>query len=422
MLTKWQFWLIAVLLALATTITTATTENVLFLWIGGMVLFFMVNGWIREEIADNYYINAAYTTLTACVLTVPQIFYGGTVGGWVLFAIAVAYQLLAHFTNLEYTLDHTVGRDISRNWRSETKSNVEKAYGHLVLAQGNWAALVLTSIAFLAGAFVIAFLADVYSLFFLLLIPAYTFLWNTISLIHILILGIPIPTGYSSHENVNNLAKGYWFLIWAVLKVVIAVVSAPVTFAVYVGYAIGKFCCRIKRGGSGELSKFFWICTGVLGIYLILSLFGVADFMDQIFGGYRGFDLNISRFTFPITNYFIHLDLDLSFLLDLLLLIPKIIVLILGAIIDLVILLVVCILWLLINTLLAILYLLLVLCFEIVLPLALAIGSIVFLVLYLLDSDRDLFSWFSAVLLSLLPLALITVYFLFRTGVIPTVL
>ena len=418
MLTKWQFWLIAVLLALATTVTTAVTENTLFLWIGGMILFFMVNARIREEIADNYYVNAAYTTLTACVLTVPQIFYGGTVGGWVLFAIAVAYQLLAHFTNLDYTLDHTVGRDISRNWRSETKTDVEKAYGHLVLAQGNWAAIVLTSIAFLAGAFVIAFLASTYSLFFLLLIPAYTFLWNTFSLIHILIIGIPVPTGYSSHEKIDNLAKGYWFLIWAVLKVVIAVVSAPFAFIAYIVGAIGKFCAKVKGGGSGELSKFFWICTGVLGIYLILSMFGAADFMERIFGGYSGFDLNISRFLFPVTDYFIHLELDVSFLIDLLLLIPKLLGLLLCVIVDLVLLLVVCLLWLLINALLALLYLILVLCFEIVLPVGLAAGAVTFLVLYLLDSDRDFIDWFRAVLFSVLPIGAIVFYFLLAYEVI----
>lgn len=418
MFSKGQFWIVTIFLALATTILTAATGLLLFLWIGGLALFFWVNGWIREAIADNYYINAAYTTLTACVLTVPQIFYGGTFGGWVLYAVAVAYQLLSYFTNLDYTIDQTVGRDISRNWRSETKTDVEKAYGHLVIAQANWAAIVLTSIAFLAGAAVIAFLASTYSLFFLLLIPVYTFLWNMIALVRILLLGIPVPTGYSCHENVNTIPKGYWFLIWAVLKVVIAVVSAPFAFIAYIVGAIGKFCAKVKGGGSGELSKFFWICTGVLGLYLILSMFGAADFMERIFGGYSGFDLNISRFLFPVTDYFIHLELDVSFLIDLLLLIPKLLGLLLCVIVDLVLLLVVCLLWLLINALLALLYLILVLCFEIVLPVGLAAGAVTFLVLYLLDSDRDFIDWFRAVLFSVLPIGAIVFYFLLAYEVI----
>ena len=418
MFSKGQFWIVTIFLALATTILTAATEILLFLWIGGLALFFWVNGRIRETISDNYYINAAYTTLTACVLTVPQIFYGGTVGGWVLYAVCAAYQVLAYFTTIEYTVDYTVGRDMSRNWRSETKSDVQKAYGHLVIAQANWAALILTGLALMAGSFVIASLAAAYSLFFLLLIPVYTFLWNIIALIRILFVGIPVPTGYSWHENVNTIPKGYWFLIRTVLKAIFSVISAPFALIAYLGYCIGNFFAKVKDGGTARLSRFFWICTAVLGVYLIISLFGAADFIERIFGGFNGIDLNINRYIFPITNFAIGLDLDGSFLLDVILAIPKVLGLIVCIIIDLVLLLLVCILWLLINLLLMFLYLILVLCFEAILPAALAAGAVVFLILYLIDSDRSFIDWFRAILFSILPLGAVVFYFLFATGTI----
>lgn len=418
MLERWQFWLVTVFVALATVITFAATQLPLVLWIGGLILFFWINGRLREGIEDNYYINAAYTTLTACVLTVPQVFYGGTVGGWVLYAITAVYQALAYFTNYGYTSDHTVTRDISRNWRSETKTDGEKTYGHYVIAEGNRAALILTGIGFLIGSFAIAAVSYVYSLFFLLLIPAYTFLWHLIALFRIWLLGIPIPTGLSYHENVDNIPKGYWFLIWSVLKVVISIICAPFRFVAFICKKIAAFFGNIKSGGSTRISKFFWICTGVLAIYLVLSLFGAADFVERIFGGFGGIGLDINRFLFPITNFLLDLEMDGSFFLDVILAIPKVLVLIVGAVVDLVLLILVAIGWLLLNLVLFILYFILVVSFEFLLPLALAVGAVVFLVLYLIESDRGFFDWFRAILFSVLPIGLVTLYFLLAYEVI----
>ena len=419
MFSKWQFWLITVVVALAGTIAYAVTRNELILWIAGLILFFWVNGRIREEISDNYYINAAYTTLTACVLTVPQIFFGGTIGGWVLYALTMGYQTLAYFSNYEYITDHTIGRDLRRNWSSKTKTDVQKAYGHYVLTEGNRAALILTGIAFLIGAFAIAGVSHMYSLFFLLLIPVYTFLWNMIALFQIWLLGVPIPTGFDWHEHVNNIPKGSWFLIWSVLKAIFGIISAPFIFIASIFIRIAKFFGRVKNGGTAELSKFFWICTGVLGVYFILSIFGAADFVEEIFGGgFGGIDLEISRYVFPITNFILKIDWDTSFLVDVILFIPKLIVLLLCAILDLVIIILVPLLWLLINFLLFILYLILVVSFELILPIALVIGAVTFIVLYMVDSDRDFIDWFRAILFSLLPVAMITFYLLFAYGVL----
>ena len=87
-------------------------------------------------------------------------------------------------------------------------------------------------------------------------------------------------------------------------------------------------------------------------------------------------------------------------------------------IIDLVIIILVPLLWLLLNAVLAILYLILVVCFELILPVALAIGAVTFIVLYLVDSDRDFIDWFRAILFTLLPVAMITFYLLFAYEVI----
>ena len=420
MFTKSQFWIVTVFVALATVILYFALDIPLVLWIGGLALFLWINGRLREEISDNYYINAAYTTLTACVLSVPQIFFGGTIGGWVLYAVTAFYQLLAYFSNYDYTSDHTVVRDVNRNWRSETKTLGEKIYGHYVITEGSRAAMILTAIGFLFGSLVIAGLSAVYSLYFLLLIPVYTFLWHIIALLYIrFFVGITVPTGFDWHEKANNIPKGYWFLIWKVLSAIIGVICAPFVFIAFICKKIAKFFGNIKNGGTGELSKFFWICVGALGIYFILSLFGAADFIERLFGGgFSGVELNIQRFLFPITNFLFDLELKSSFFMDVIMFLPKLIVIVLSAAIDLVLLILTLVLWLLLNLLLVILYVVLVVSFEFFLPIALAGGAIVFLVLYLIDSDRGFFDWFRAILFSLLPIGLITLYFLFANEVI----
>lgn len=419
MFARWQFWLVTVFVTLATLIIFAVTKIPLVLWIGGLALFFWINGRLREMIEDNYYINAAYTTLTVCVLTVPQIFYAGTLGGWILYAICAFYQLLAYYSNYEYTSDYTVGRDISRNWRSETKTLWQKVYGHYVIAEGNKAALILTGLGFLAGSFAIAAVSSIYSLFFLLLTPVYTFLWHLIAMLYIHILGLPIPTGFDWHESANNIPKGYWFLIWSVLKVILTILASPFVFIFFIFKKIAAFFGNIKNGGSTQISKFFWICVGALAIYLIISLFGAANFIERIFGGgFSGIDLEIRRFLFPITNFILDLEMDGSFFLDVILFLPKVLFIIVGALLDLVLLLVICLLWLLLNAILAILYVILVVSFEFLLPLALTIGAIVFVVLYLIDSDRDFFDWFRAILFAILPIGMFTLYILFAYGII----
>ena len=127
MISRWQFWLITAFVALATGVAYIVTWSPLSLWIGGGILFFWINGRIREEISDSYYINAAYTTLTACVLTVPQIFYGGTAGGLAMYIVTVGYQLLAFFTNIDYVSHRSVAA-VGRNWRSNTKNTAPKRF------------------------------------------------------------------------------------------------------------------------------------------------------------------------------------------------------------------------------------------------------------------------------------------------------
>lgn len=420
MLAKWQFWLVTVLVPIATLILFGATKLPLMLWCGGFVLFFWVNGRIRESISDNFYINVAYTTLTAAVLLIPQIFYIGTVSGWVLFALTLVYQTLALFTNLDYTSDYTVGRDISRNWRSETKTNAQKIYGHYVIAQANWAAIILCTLAFLFGAAAFAFCASQYGHWLLFLSPLYTLLWHLLARAYMWLNGIPAPTG--QHEKVTNIPQGFWFLIWSVLRTVLLVLASPFILIAYVCRCIAKFFAGVKNGGTATISKFFWICTCALGVYLILSLFNIADVIPRIFGNFGGIDLEIKRFLFPITEYVLDLDLELGFFLDVLLFIPKLILYLLCFVLDLVLLLVVTIGWLLLNLLIFLIYILLVVSFELILPIALAIGAVVFLILYLIESDRDFFDWCRTVIFASLPTAATVLYFLLRTGVIPTLI
>ena len=411
---------ITVVMAILFAILYGVIHSNIVLWIGGLILFFWINGCIREAISDNYYINAAYTTLTACVLTVPQIFYGGTPFGWLLYAVTAGYQMLAFFTNYDYTSDYTVNRDFGRNWRSATKSIGQKIYGHYVIAQANWAAMILTGIGFLAGSFFLAALCSAYSLFFLLLIPIYTLLWNFIALFYIkLIVGIDAPTGYSDHERVDNILKGFWYLIGAVLGAILAVILAPFRWLVMLAELIRDFFANIKDGGSAELSKFFWICTGALGIYLILAFFNIADVIPRLFGDFGGVDLDFYRYFMVCTNFVFDLKLDGTFFLDVIMFLPKVILILLAALLDIVLILLVLILWLLLNLILFLLYFLLVISFELILPIALGIGAVVFLVLYLVESDRDFFDWFRAILFAILPIACLTLYFLLRLEILP---
>ena len=421
MISKWQFWLITVFVALATGVAYIVTWSPLSLWMGGGILFFWINGRIREEISDSYYINAAYTTLTACVLTVPQIFYGGTAGGLAMYIVTVVYQLLAFFTNIDYVSHRSVAA-VGRNWRSNTKNRAQKILDHYTITEGNWAGLVLAAIAFLGGAFGILVLWVKFSLFFLLLIPVYTLFGHLVFLLYMCITGVTAPTGYAPHDDADNLFKGFWYLIrlvgQAVVAAVVAMVVVPARFIARVCGAIADFFGNIRDGGRVAISKFFWICVGALGVYLILSIFGIADFIEEIFGSFNGVGMDINIFLFPITNFIFGIDLGSSFFTDVILFLPKIIVIVVGAVLDVVLLLLVCLLWLVLNAVLFILWFLLVFSFEALLPILLGVGAIVFVVLYLIQSDRGFFDWLRAVLFSLIPIGLFVLYVLFFNGVI----
>ena len=419
MFSKWQFWLVTVCLPIVTGILYGILRLPLVLWCGAYALFFWVNGRLREEIEDNYYINAAYTTLTVCVLTVPTFLYAGAPGGWVLYAACLAYQALAQFTNLDYRANPEARRDIARVWRSE-KSNAQKIYGHHVIAQGHWAAIVLTLIAFLAGSLPIPYAATVYSRLFFLLLPFYTLLWHFFSRIAMWFHNVKPPVGL--HKETDNLLKGFWFPLFVVLKAIYKVISAPFVFIAYLCGRIAKLFGKVASGGTGNLSKFFWIAVGALGVYLILSLFDVADIFPRLFGDFGGIDLDINRFLFPLLKLVFRWDYEVGPLLAILLFFVKLVLYVLALILDLVLLLLVVVGWMLLNVVLFLLYVILVLAFELILPIALAVAAIVFLVLYMVHSDRDFIDYFRVVLFSLLPIAATVVYFLLRTGVIPTLI
>ena len=419
MFSKWQRWLVIGLLPIITGIVFGITRLPLVLWCGGYALFFWVNGWLREEIEDNYYINAAYTTLTVCVLTVPVFLYAGAPGGWVLYGVCIAYQSLAQFTNLDYRANPEARRDVARVWRSD-KSDVMKVYGQYVLAQGHWAAIVLTLFAFLLCSAPIPYLAATYSRLFFLLLPLYTLLWHFFSRIAMWFHNVPPPVGF--HEDANNILKGFWFLVYAVLRAILKVLASPFVLICYVFLCIFNFFKRVQSGGTGRLSKFFWIAVISLGVYLILSLFDVADVFPRLFGNFGGIDLDINRFLFPLLKLVFRWDYEVGPLLAILLFFVKLLLYVLALVLDLVLLLLVTVGWMLLNLLLFLLYVILVLAFELVLPIALAVGAVAFLVLYLIDSDRGFIDYFRAVILSLLPLGAVVVYFLLRTGVIPTLL
>ena len=159
-----------------------------------------------------------------------------------------------------------------------------------------------------------------------------------------------------------------------------------------------------------------------LGVYLILSLFDVADVFPRLFGNFGGIDLDINRFLFPLLKLVFTWDYEVGPLLAILLFFVKLLLYVLALVLDLVLLLLVTVGWMLLNLLLFLLYVILVLAFELVLPISRAVGAIVFLVLYLIDSDRGFIDYFRAVILSLLPLGAVVVYFLLRTGVSPTLI
>jgi hypothetical protein len=228
-------------------------------------------------------------------------------------------------------------------------------------------------------------------------------------------VGVPPPVGRCYPEP-NNFLRGFGFLFGVVLKAILSVILAPFRFIAFVCRKIGEFFGNVVGGGSAEISKFYWVCVIALGVYLILSIFGIADFIEEIFGGFDGIGLDINLFLMPICKFLLGLELPSSFFNDVILFLPKILVLVVGFVLDLVLLILVCLLWLVLNLVLFILYVLLVVAFEAVLPIGLGLGAIVFLVLYLIHSERGFFDWLRAILLALLPIGLFTLYVLFFNG------
>lgn len=383
------------------------------LWFGGATVFFWIMDKIRQQVEDNFFINAAFVSFTSMFMMIPYFFIDSPMLAFWLFmwcSLNMGFQVMTHS---QYLSGYILERDFNPIWSSSYIKPV-KQYFDRVASDSNRAAIIFVLLGFYG---VMAFLGSLIyggGLWFTILPPVFILLCNIGALIYMHITGVTPPTGYSDQDWADNIVKGYWFLISKVAALIFAVISAPFVFIVHICKMIGAFFSWVREGGSAQINKLYWVCVGLLTVYCLLGVFGVANFVEEFFESLGVFEADLIYSDFLLTQLVASWDFSGSFFGAILLLIPYIVGVILAAVLEFLAV----ILTVILQLVYWIFMFLLAFAVEQILPIVILVGAVALLVLYLIESDRDAYDWFQFVFLTLFSAGLLALYILLYAGVI----
>ena len=391
----------------------AVLQSTLVLWFGGATLMFWIMDKIREQVEDNFFINAAMVSLTSIISMVPYFFIENKMTAFFLFmwcSLNLGFQVMTHS---QYFTSYVISRDYNPIWRSPYIKPV-KQYFDRVASEGNRAAIILVLIGFYAA---MAFLGSIiygYGLWFTFLPPVFILLCNIGALIYMHITGVSPDTGYGEQEWADNIVKGYLYIFAKIGGVLFAIIAAPFMLIREICKMIGAFLEMVREGGSAQINRFFWVCEILMVIYCGLGVFGVANFAEEYFESIGVFEADLIYNDFLLTQLVASWDFSHSFFGAIFLLIPYIVAVIISAVLEFLAVIVTAVFQLVYWVFMF----LLVFTVEQILPIIVAGGAITFLVLYLIESDREGYDWFQFFFLSITTLGLLVLYYLLYSGII----
>ena len=383
------------------------------LWFGGATVLFWILDKIRQMMEDNFFLNSAMISVSSVFMVVPYFFLGRTLTSFLLFmwcGLFIGFQLLTHS---DYFYGYIRSRDFDNIWTSNYITPVKERL-HYYAAEANKAAIIFILIGYLAVMVCLGGVIDTYGLLFTALPPVFILLCNIGTLVVMHLRGVDPPTGYSDHDNVDNIVKGYWYLISRFFGGIFFIIASPFLLIIHLCKMIGALFSLIREGGTARISTLYWVCAGLLGVYCLLGVFGVANFVEEFFEALGIFDKSFIYTDFYLTQLVATWDFGKTFFGAIFLFIPYVVLVIISGILEFLF----TILTAIFTLIFWIVMFLLMFAVEQILPIIILIGAIALLVMYLIDSDREAADWFRFIFFTVITVGMTVLYFLLYSGII----